>query len=250
MLQPASVFKVTARLRPTARYQVASADHQSATPAKTTAQPKPQTVADIINARGFWGDEKATAKQATAEQIAAFRARLAFADPQATASVNADIKPWTGDEKSSAPTAQALAYAPNAPLIDRSKIVTASAPIPRSIRPGSAAKNPMSENVTTVIAKGVQPVPTTLARLNARTGNDPWLRAMILAPDTYRFMVATTLGDTDMTAMRIHFVKPQITVAAGFIDDPTPGLLCERFTGTATTVLTTTSFKMRTASLR
>ncbi len=54
------------------------------------AEAKPQTPADIINARGFWGDAPATPKQATPAQIAAISARqaLASADPQPTASVS------------------------------------------------------------------------------------------------------------------------------------------------------------------
>ena len=89
--------------------QLASADAQIAQPARTKpalstsaekAEPKPQTPADIINARGFWGDAPATPKQATPAQVAAISARQAFAsaDPQSTASVSAAF--------------QALAYAP------------------------------------------------------------------------------------------------------------------------------------------
>ena len=38
------------------------------------AEPKPQTPADIINARGFWGDAPTTANQPTPVQLAALRA--------------------------------------------------------------------------------------------------------------------------------------------------------------------------------
>jgi uncharacterized protein YcbK (DUF882 family) len=84
------------------------------------SEPKPQTPADIINARGFWGDEPAAAKQASAAQIAALKAREAVgaADPQATASVPENV-------------GKALAYAPAAaPPVDRVNPVVASAPIP------------------------------------------------------------------------------------------------------------------------
>src|SRR5436190_1188178 len=52
-----------------------------------STEPKPQNPADIINARGFWGDAPTTANQATPVQIAALRARQAVgaADPQSTA---------------------------------------------------------------------------------------------------------------------------------------------------------------------
>ena len=111
-----------------ATLQLASADAQIVQPAKaeagrrrTKAEAKPQTPADIINARGFWGDIPATPKQATPAQVAAISARqaLAAADPQPTSSVPAAF--------------QALAYAPAAVSpVDHANIVAASAPIPRS----------------------------------------------------------------------------------------------------------------------
>jgi hypothetical protein len=63
-------------------------------------------------------------------------------------------------------------------------------------------------------------------------------------------MNATVLGDCDMTVMRVHFVKPQAAIAMTFSDDPQMGMVSDRFTGSATAVLATQSFVMRTASLR
>ena len=73
---------------------------------------------------------------------------------------------------------------------------------------------------------------------------------MMLAPSASMSMNATVLGDADMTLMRIYFVKPQSAIAMTFSDDPTMGLSCDRFTGSATATLTTQSFVLRTASLR
>jgi uncharacterized protein YcbK (DUF882 family) len=87
-----------------AALQLASADAQlvqAAKPKQAAAEktePKPQTPADIINARGFWDDVPATPQQATPAQIAAIAARRAVADPDQTASVAAAYN--------------ALAYAP------------------------------------------------------------------------------------------------------------------------------------------
>nr|WP_218626176.1 DUF882 domain-containing protein [Bradyrhizobium sp. dw_78] len=208
---------------------------------------KPQTPADIINARGIWGDSAAV-KQATPEQIAAIRAREAVtsADPQSTAGISAAF--------------QALAYAPvaNSP-VDRSRIVAATAPIPHSVRPlpRDAAGSPAT-GINSVAAKGLQGqgniqgqdgVIATSARIAAAKGNDVWLRALVLAPSTSNSMFTTVLGDTDMTLMRAYFVKPQAAVAMGFSDDPQMGLLCEHFTGSATAKLVTTPFVVQTASL-
>src|SRR5205823_2187687 len=78
-----------------AAFQLASADAQlvkSKQPVTAPAEQKPQTPADIINARGFWDDAGATPAQASPAQVAAIRAREALAataDPQPTASVPA-----------------------------------------------------------------------------------------------------------------------------------------------------------------
>jgi uncharacterized protein YcbK (DUF882 family) len=231
-----------------ATFQLASADAQIAQPGKSkqasaeTAEPRPQTPADIINARGFWGDTSAPPKQATPAQVVAINARraVAGADPQSTASISAAF--------------QALAYAPaSSSPVDRANIVAASAPMPRSARPASIARNAMAvTNVTSVIPKGPQGqggvVPTS-TRIAAAKGTDIWMRAMILAPSASRSMSSTVLGEADMTLMSAYFVKPQAAVAMGFSDDPQMGLLSDRFTGSATATLVTTSFAMRTASL-
>jgi uncharacterized protein YcbK (DUF882 family) len=228
-------------------FQLASADAQITQPTKSKqadaapvekAEPKPQTAADIINARGFWGDAGAP-KQATPAQVAALGARQAFAsaaDPQSTASVS-----------------QALAYAPpSSSPVDRANIVAASAPIPRSPRPASAPRNPMAvTSITTVASKGPQGqagVVATSTRITAFKGTDLWMRAMILAPSASTAMSATVIGDTDLTLMRAHFAKPEAAVTMSFSDDPQMGLVSDRFTGSATATLATQSFV--TASLR
>ena len=235
-----------------ATFQLASADVQTVQPTKSKqaattsaekSEAKPQTPADIINARGFWGDAPTTPKQATPAQVAAITARQAVtsADPQSTASISAAF--------------QALAYAPaaNSP-VDRSNIVAASAPLPRSGRTASAARNPMAATtIDQVVAKGPQDresVITTSTRIAAATGNAVWMRVMILAPSASASLSTTVLGDTDMTLMRIHFVKPQAIVTMSFSEDPQMGLVSDQFTGSAVATLATQRFVMRTASLR
>ena len=219
------------RVRPSGAYQVASASGQPA----RTADAKPLTVADIINSRGFWGDDAPPPKQATQAQVASLAARAAVGDPQATASVTPA-------------GAQALAYAPT--LLDRNKVVAASAPIPRSIRPVNAGASPMAA-ANTVVLKGVQPAPTLIVRATgATTGNEVYLRAMVLAPNSYRFMLPTVIGEPDMTSLRAHFVKPEAVIVVRFAEDATPGLRSDRFTGSAFATLPKVSFRMQTASLR
>ena len=242
----------TPRAKPqiAATFQLASADAQGAPAPKSrpaapaaadNVEPKPQTPADIINARGFWGDDAAP-KQATAVQLAALRAREAVgaADPQPTASVSEAFN-------------KALAYAPAAAApVDRANVVAASAPIPRAVRPARNGAVPATE-INTVVAKGPQgqnSVISTSTRLTAAKGNDVWMRVVMLAPSASDAMSTTVLGDTDMTLMRGYFIKPQTAIAMTFSDDPMMGMTTDRFSGSATARLATQSFVLRTASLR
>jgi uncharacterized protein YcbK (DUF882 family) len=251
----------TPRAKPqiAATLQLASADAQivpapksrpeskPAVPASADkVEPKPQTPADIINARGFWGDAPTAANQPTPVQVAALRARQAVgaADPQPTASVSEAFN-------------KALAYAPAAASpVDRANVVAASAPIPRNVRPTRNAGAPATE-INTVVAKGPQgqgnvigSVISTSTRLAAAKGNDVWMRVVMLAPSASSAMSTTVLGDTDLTSMRGHFLKPQAAIAMSFSDDPMMGITTDRFSGSATAKLATQSFVLRTASLR
>lgn len=240
----------TPRAKPhiTAAIQLASADAQLVAPPKPAPvadKPpagKPETPADIINARGFWDDIQSAPQQATPAQVAALKARQALAaatDPQATASV-------------SNAAYQALAYAPaSASPVDRTHVVAASAPIPRGVRPVSAARNaaPATE-ISTVVGKSTDGMIATATRLSAPKGDGIWLKIVMLSPSASRAMSVTLMGELDMVAMRAYFVKPQAVVAMGFTDDPMQGLSCDSFSGSATMKIETTSFVMRTAALR
>jgi uncharacterized protein YcbK (DUF882 family) len=241
----------TPRVKPqiAATLQLASADMQTVQPAKAKpaaadkaeGDPKPQTPADIINARGFWGDLSQTPKQAMPAQIAAINARRALAsvDPQ-----SASVTPAAY---------QAFAYAPPSnPPVDRANIVAASAPIPHNnIRLAQATRNsaPATE-INTVVAKGSQDAGAqeldgavaTATRLAAGSSNGTWMRIMLLAPSAATMSV-TILGDTDLSRMREFFVKPQTAIAMSFSADPMMGLTCDQFSGSAVAKLDTTSLK-------
>lgn len=249
----------TPRAKPSvaAAIQLASADAQLVAPPKPapvadkpvadkpaagkSSDGKPETPADIINARGFW-DAPATPQQATPAQVAALRARQALAaatDPRPTASI-------------SNAAYQALAYAPaSASPVDRANVVAASAPIPRGARPVSAARNaaPATE-INTIVGKSTDGMIATATRLSAPKSESIWLKIVMLSPSASRAISVTLMGELDMAAMRAYFVKPQTVVATGFVDDPMQGLSCDSFSGSATAKLETRSFVMRTAALR
>ena len=243
----------TPRAKPqvAATLQLASADAQLVAPPKPKPAPvadkpadaksadgKPETPADIINARGFW-DTPATPQQATPAQVAALKARQALAsaaDPQATASV-------------SSATLQALAYAPAASPVDRANVVAASAPIPRSTRSTSRSVAQATE-INSVVGKSIDGMVATATRLSAAKGESIWLKIVMLSPSASRAISVTLMGELDTAALRGYFVKPQAVIAMSFTDDPTKGLSCDSFSGSATAKLETTSFVMRTAALR
>ncbi|MEY9104989.1 MULTISPECIES: DUF882 domain-containing protein [Bradyrhizobium] len=237
----------TPRAKPqiAAAIQLASADAQIVAPPKPKPAPvadkpaasKPETPADIINARGFWDDVPAMPQQATPAQVAALKARQALAaatDPQPTASVsNAAL--------------QALAYAPAASPVDRGNVVAASAPIPRTTRPRSVAQAP---EINSVVGKSVDGRVATATRLSAAKGESIWLKIVMLSPSASHAMSVTLMGELDTAALRGYFVKPRSVIAMGFSDDPMQGLSCDNFSGSATAKLETTSFVVRTAALR
>ncbi|RXH33477.1 DUF882 domain-containing protein [Bradyrhizobium zhanjiangense] len=242
----------TPRAKPqvAATLQLASADAQIVAPPKPKPAPvadkpatgKPETPADIINARGFWDDIPAAPQQATPAQVAALKARQALAaatDPQATASV-------------SSAAYQALAFAPaSASPVDRANVVAASAPIPRSARPASATRSlAQATEINTVVGKSIDGRIATATRLSAAKGDSIWLKIVMLSPSASRAMSVTLMGELDTAALRRFFVKPQAVIAMGFVEDPMQGLSCDSFSGSATAKLQTTSFVMRTAALR
>ena len=230
------------RARPvqTASYRVASAAPTEiplapAKPARAAKQP--QTMAEMIEARIRWDDEVMTPKAASAEQIAAARARAA--DPHSTASLPVNV-------------ANAMAYA-SPQLLDRSKVVAASGPVPPTHIAALAHDAAVSVHATTVVGKtlrGQSRSPATMLRLaNADQASDIWLRAMVLAPRADTALFASVMGDWDMTPMAAHFVKPARAVTMTFSLDPQIGPACDSFNGPAIAAMPTTNF-MQTASLR
>lgn len=79
--------------------------------------------------------------------------------------------------------------------------------------------------------------------------DDPWTRAAILAPSLATFMTVEPTGPQDYRGLSTFMGKPRSSVAMTFSNDPTPGLLAERFSGQAIVFLATTTFRERTAML-
>src|SRR5262249_40273887 len=80
--------------------------------------------------------------------------------------------------------------------------------------------------------------------------DDPWLRAMILAPRLSDSMTATLYGEPDFTELRALMNKPTTSVAMSFANDPYPGITTDSFSGEAVVFLNTYAFPQRTAWLQ
>jgi uncharacterized protein YcbK (DUF882 family) len=80
--------------------------------------------------------------------------------------------------------------------------------------------------------------------------DDPWLRAIILAPRLYGSMTVTLYGEPDLTELRALMEKPSISVAMSFTNEPYPGITANRFSGEAVVLLNTYAFPQRTAWLQ
>jgi uncharacterized protein YcbK (DUF882 family) len=104
---------------------------------------------------------------------------------------------------------------------------------------------------TRVAALGGATVTTKVVVANAGMRyDDPWLRAMIMAPSLWDSMTATLYGTPDLSELRTLMRKPSSALTLSFNDDPNSGMSPNRFRGEAVVFLTTHAFTQRTASLR
>jgi hypothetical protein len=117
----------------------------------------------------------------------------------------------------------------------------------------------LRENITAVLKKNfaravpgpvVRAKPVIQAASPGMVYDDPWLRAMMLAPRLSDSMTATLYGEPDFTELRALMNKPTTSVAMSFANDPYPGITADRFSGEAVVFLTTYAFRQRTAWLQ
>jgi uncharacterized protein YcbK (DUF882 family) len=281
--RPSAVPMPQAKPKPQgATYEVASAESRpvqlrpaQAASLVTRASPSAN---DIINQRDYWrsleADPAGASQVASAPQANAAVPRppapipspivVASADPQATASVptsatastTASLAPWPLPERSDPRAAGALAYAdPTTPVIAQSR------PAPM----GNAMVRPAAPPDTTVAVKRVGDRPSVIsgaptaataapaASGAAKTGdqfNEPWLRALIVAPSAQEFLSASSFGAPDYRGLATFMRKPAATVMMTFSKDPQLGMTTKKFSGTAVVFVSTVTFGMRTASLR
>jgi uncharacterized protein YcbK (DUF882 family) len=78
-------------------------------------------------------------------------------------------------------------------------------------------------------------------KAGARLEN-PWLRAVLVAPNVHRFLTTLALGARDFRTLAALMVKPRSSVMMTFAADPNPGLDHERFSGPAVVFVSTVSY--------
>jgi uncharacterized protein YcbK (DUF882 family) len=213
---------------------------------------------DVISERGLWQTTPDNSAQmsAAAKSVAA---RVATADPTTTSSANT---PWPMPSRE--PTGSALAYAPASHPAAASRPAPASAPTANAPAATRTASAPAALRDTTVATKRAAEQPATAAApasaqtlaaalAQAKAGqqfNDPWMRAMIVAPSAGGFMNTSLMGSTDFRTLSPYLQKPSTSIMMTFAGDPHLGMRTDRFAGTAVVFVSTVTFSRRTASLQ
>jgi len=178
----------------------------------------------------------------------------------------ANLTPWPVREADNdrVPLDIMLAYAahpqPHHDVVsDTRREPTAEEPIrPAAVAPIKAAT--LHENITAVpkkdFVRSAVAGPIIRAKVMVQAASpgmhydDPWLRAMMLAPRLFDSMTATLYGEPDFTALRALMNKPTTSVAMSFANDPYPGISADGFSGEAVVFLNTYAFPHRTAWLQ
>jgi hypothetical protein len=205
---------------------------------------------DIINERGYWqGLVEPTIPQTTAAanpepprppaHIPEFNGNVA----------TGSVSPFPMPERR--PTGEALAYAPpNEPVSTRigptgkAKVVARMAPRDTTVAVKAGGTRPA---VTAPPAPA--PAAKTVSVKASDRLNDPWMRAMVVAPNALEFMSTSLYGAPDFRTLQAHLQKPATSVMMTFSDDPHLGMSADRFKGHAVVFVATVTFTQRTAAL-
>jgi uncharacterized protein YcbK (DUF882 family) len=136
--------------------------------------------------------------------------------------------------------------------------IRAAAPSAEQAAPADQAAQPPVPNGTTIAVKrlasqAASAIMTTGASTMATIKNgirleNPWMRAVVLAPSVHRFLTTLALGTHDFRTLATLMVKPRRSVMMTFAADPNPGLDHDRFSGAAVVFVSTVNYPARTAA--
>jgi hypothetical protein len=231
----------------------------------------PRSVADVINSRGFWGNDDATGSFGVPPLKASFAEPQQFAAAPAAPSGGPRLA-WIAGPQGQAVVADAPMPRPRRPVSEQKPVVATAASVaawqaepsrndrvPTDLVLAYAA-NPGPD----MIARAVPPLLTAGSRANAvmakkktnaplasaigQRHDNPWLRGLVIAPSIERSMNVLAFGATDYRQLRDLIYKPRMAVAMVFSRDPYLGMTATAFSGGAVAFLPTVTF-IRTASL-
>jgi hypothetical protein len=248
--------------------QVAAKAHViSRAEAAPLAAPTPN---QIILARGFWqgvpdGAAASRPAQAATNALAAVARPSRIDVASAATDSTGSIGPFAAPPDDRVSPDVALAYAEQA---DREATARTAAVQPAPVAaatPRAAVTRAVavqtSDNEMTIAVKrvGGRPASAILTVANKMSAapltagarvDDPWLRAIVLAPSVNRFLCITALGARDFRSLAALMVKPASSVMMTFSADPQLGLAQDHFSGSAIVFVSTVTYPMRTAELR
>jgi uncharacterized protein YcbK (DUF882 family) len=239
-------------------------------PAAPTAEApehtKPATPNDIIRTRGYWqGPPDGMAVAASARPV-----RDASAKSNNTTAAAAAIGGPFRDLRDEAAPATTLAYAEQGPahppatsaaatgiIAPRSNAISAGPQVrsEQALRPDDPAAQAVPNGTTIVMKRLANQIASTILststssvvaiKAGARLEN-PWLRAVMVAPSVHRFLTTLALGARDFRALAALMVKPRSSVMMTFAAEPNPGLDQERFSGPAVVFVSTVNYSSHT----
>ena len=239
----------------------------STTPTVAERAAAPATPNDIIRMRGYWqGPPDGMAVAPSARPPARDAAPKRSEATAAAAGIGGPFR----DLRDDAVTGSTLAYAeqPAAHPSAAARAATGSAALraapivagpqvgpqvrgEQTLHPDEPAAQ-VAPNGTSIVMKRVanQIASTILSastssvvaiKAGARLDN-PWLRAVLVAPSVHRFLTTLALGTRDFRALAGLMVKPRNAVMMTFAADPNPGLDHERFSGPSIVFVSTVNY--------
>jgi len=204
----------------------------------------------VISERGFWqGLPDTEALQASvAAKASAPAQRPAGTKAAAGADATGSQTPWPLPTRGEEP---ALAYAPVAHPAAQSRAPAAAAarPTPAAAQRDTTVAVKRTGNQPTLVSSPA-PEPEAVPPKFGQRFNDPWMRAMIVAPSAGAFMSTSLLGSLDYRVLGPYLRKPESAIMMTFAPDPYLGMTTDRFSGNAVVFVSTVTFRQRTASLR
>ncbi|HEY1152588.1 MAG TPA: DUF882 domain-containing protein [Pseudolabrys sp.] len=185
-----------------------------------------------------------------ANPLAQMPFRTASADPDVTAELVAD----QDADQGTTPLPSMLSYAAMEPADGARETPRpaaasqAAAPMGERLQQRTTYKNALPKSSPPATA-AVQSPAQLSASIAARRYHEPWLRAVLIAPDVSHYLTALPVGTPDGRQLAPAMQKPNMALTATFRIDPNDGLRTDRFTGDAVVFMATTAFFGRTASL-